>query len=116
MKKVIVVLVALLIGCSVCLAGCGSNYESAVKEQFVKDCAVIGSSTLQSYGTSGQASAVPPDESDVEVTTITDGEKYKAEGDLEFRTASGTLSFHCTGTYEIDEDGNVKSVDWDVDY
>lgn len=118
MKRIITIAVLAIfcLTCTFILAGCGDNYESVVKKQFVEDCALIGSSTLQGLGTSDSNSVIPPDEGDVDVTTITEGEEYKAEGDLAFRSTSGELSFHCTGTYRIDEEGNAESVDWDIDY
>lgn len=116
MKKILAIAIAVSFILACVLAGCGNNYENIVKEQFIKDCSVVGSATLQSFGTDGENSVIPPSKGDVSVTTVTEGEEYKADGDLTFRTKSGDLAFHCTGTYKIDEDGNAENVDWDVNY
>lgn len=115
MRRMAAIIVAICLICAFILASCGSNYESVVKKQFISDCETIGSGTLQDLGTQDKNSVVPLDESDVIVTTVTEGEKYQAEGDLTIRNAHGELGVRCIGTYEIDENGNAQCVDWDVD-
>ena len=56
-----------------------------------------------------------PEESDISVTTITEGKEYVAEGDIRFVSAnSGSTSIHCKGTYIFNDSGEVENTAWDM--
>lgn len=118
MKKISIVAIILCACFSLCFSGCGgTDYEDAVKEAFISDASLNGYAMRMSLEdeVGETVSFDPVKKSAVQVTVVTEGEEYIAEGDVTFKSLNaGSGTVHYVGTYTI-EDGEVINTDWDME-